>query len=37
MTPRDEPWFDVRFETHTRAREPSLSERSLVERVLRDL
>jgi hypothetical protein len=32
-----EPWFDVRFETHPRRREASTSDRTLVERVLRDL
>jgi hypothetical protein len=32
-----EPWFDVRFETHSRQPEPAASERTLVERVLRDL
>lgn len=34
---KDEPWFEVRFETHPRRRESAPTDRSLVERVLRDL
>jgi hypothetical protein len=34
---RDEPWFEVRFETHPRRPEPVATDRILVERVLRDL
>jgi hypothetical protein len=34
---RDDPWFDVRFETHPRRSEPALADRVLVERVLSDL
>jgi hypothetical protein len=34
---RDEPWFEVRFETHLRLREPAPTDRALVDRVLSDL
>jgi hypothetical protein len=33
----DDRWFEVRFETHTRAPEPAPSDEALVARVLRDL
>jgi hypothetical protein len=33
----DEPWFDVRFETHTPVAQPSTPDRVLVARVLHDL
>jgi hypothetical protein len=34
---RDEPWFEVRFETHPRQPEPVAADGALVDRVLRDL
>jgi hypothetical protein len=34
---QDEPWFEVRFETHPRRLEPAAADRTLVDRVLRDL
>jgi hypothetical protein len=37
LAAQDEPWFEVRFETHPRRPEPALSDRTLVDRVLRDL
>jgi hypothetical protein len=33
----DQPWFDVRFETHTPHAQSSSSDRGIVERVLQDL
>jgi hypothetical protein len=37
LAAKDEPWFEVRFETHVRRPDPAPSDRTLVERVLRDL
>lgn len=37
LAAKDEPWFEVRFETHPRRPEPAATDRVLVERVLRDL
>jgi hypothetical protein len=37
LAAQDEPWFEVRFETHPRRPEPTPTDRTLVERVLRDL
>jgi hypothetical protein len=37
LAEKDDPWFDVRFETHTRTPEPVEADRLLVERVLSDL
>jgi hypothetical protein len=37
LTTKDEPWFDVRFESHLRRPEPAPIDRILVDRVLRDL
>jgi hypothetical protein len=34
---RDETWFEVCFETHARRPEPAAADRTLVDRVLRDL
>jgi hypothetical protein len=34
---QDEPWFEVRFETHPRRPEPAAADRTLVDRVLRDI
>jgi hypothetical protein len=34
---QDEPWFEVRFETHPRHPEPAAADRTLLDRVLRDL
>jgi hypothetical protein len=37
LAAKDDPWFEVRFETHPRLPEPVPDERVLVERVLHDL
>lgn len=37
LAEKDDPWFEVRFETHPRLPEPAVADRVLVERVLRDL
>jgi hypothetical protein len=37
LSAKDDPWFEVRFETHPRRPEPAPFDRDLVERVLRDL
>ena len=37
LAAKEEPWFEVRFETHVRRPEPKPDDRTLVERVLRDL
>jgi hypothetical protein len=34
---QDEPWFEVSFETHPRRPEPAAADRTLVDRVLRNL
>jgi hypothetical protein len=34
---QDEPWFEVSFETHPRHPEPAAADRTLVDRVLRNL
>ena len=37
LAAKEEPWFEVRFETHVRRPEASPGDRTLVDRVLRDL
>ena len=37
LAAKEEPWFEVRFETHPQRSEPALADLILVERVLRDL
>ncbi|HEV2711774.1 MAG TPA: hypothetical protein VGU26_01655 [Gaiellaceae bacterium] len=37
LAARNEPWFEVRFETHPRRSEPAFGDRAFVTRVLRDL